>query len=140
MAQKADFENAHWRHWIDAELLYVHERWGNADHLFGFSAECGLKAIMVRLGMDVTPLGAPKEKDHKVHIHKLWPEFQQFAAGRAAPVYVRAMPEENPFEDWSHHDRYSNTGFTDIDAVDKHRNAARTIVEMVDLVKQDSPI
>ena len=69
MAQKADFANANRQHWKDAELLYSHERWGKADHFFGFSAECGLKAIMVRLGMDATLSGAPKKKDHKAHIH-----------------------------------------------------------------------
>ena len=56
MTLTVNFTEAHRRHWKDAKLLYAHRRWGNADHLFGFSAECGLKAVMTRLGM---PLGFP---------------------------------------------------------------------------------
>lgn len=44
---RSDFFNAHQRHWKDAELLYKEKRWANADHLYGLSAECGLKAVMV---------------------------------------------------------------------------------------------
>ena len=39
------------RHWEDAELLFSEKRLANADHLYGFSAECGLKAVMEALGM-----------------------------------------------------------------------------------------
>lgn len=41
-----DFVDAHERHWRDAELLWQHQRWANADQLYGLSAECGLKALM----------------------------------------------------------------------------------------------
>lgn len=41
-----NFLDAHHRHWDDAELLYQAQRWANADHLFGVSAECGLKRLM----------------------------------------------------------------------------------------------
>ena len=40
-----DFLDAHLRHWTDAELLYAAQRWANADHLYGISAECGLKGL-----------------------------------------------------------------------------------------------
>ena len=43
MAYPADFSDAHVRHWRDAELLYAARCWGNADQLYGFSAECGLR-------------------------------------------------------------------------------------------------
>ena len=45
VTHSADFSNAHNRHWQDAELLFCDRRWANADHLYGFSAECGLKAV-----------------------------------------------------------------------------------------------
>ena len=53
MAFPADFRDAHLRHWQDAELLFEHQRWANADQLYGLSAECGLKAVMRALGMPV---------------------------------------------------------------------------------------
>lgn len=39
----SDFLNAHHRHWTDAELLYSQDRRANADHLYGLSAECGVR-------------------------------------------------------------------------------------------------
>lgn len=44
MAHPADFPDAHARHWQDAERLAQAGRWANADQLYGYSAECGLKA------------------------------------------------------------------------------------------------
>ena len=51
----ADFVDAHFRHWGDAELLFTNGRWANADQMYGFSAECGMKAVMVALGMPISP-------------------------------------------------------------------------------------
>jgi len=38
-----DFLDPHDRHWEDGERLFGVSRWANADHLYGLSAECGLK-------------------------------------------------------------------------------------------------
>ena len=51
MIHPTDFVDSHRRHWQDAELLFDQSRWANADQLYGFSAECGLKAVMKALGM-----------------------------------------------------------------------------------------
>lgn len=59
MTPPTDFADAHGRHWGDAELLYAHECLANADQLYGFSAECGLKALMEVLGMRLDPSGRP---------------------------------------------------------------------------------
>ena len=45
-----DFLDAMDRHWRDAELLRSSERLANADHLYGLSAECGLKALLEQDG------------------------------------------------------------------------------------------
>ena len=39
---------------------------------YGLSAECGLKAVMRALGMQVDDEGAPIDKEHRKHIDKLW--------------------------------------------------------------------
>lgn len=68
MTQTTDFGDAHLRHWEDAEFLLSDRRFGNANHLYGFSAECGLKAIMRALGMKVDQSGSPTLKKHRVQI------------------------------------------------------------------------
>ena len=62
MPHPADFLDAHRRHWCDAELLFNDSRWANADQMYGFSAECGLKAVMKGLGMQVDPVGIPVDE------------------------------------------------------------------------------
>ena len=63
MIHPADFVDAHRRHWEDAELLFDHQRWANADQLYGLSAECGLKAVMQILGMPVDDQGRAPRRD-----------------------------------------------------------------------------
>ncbi len=58
MRLPVDFADAHRRHG-GAELLFMSERLGNADHLYGLNAECGLKAVMERLEVPVAPTGLP---------------------------------------------------------------------------------
>lgn len=57
-----DFLDAHDRHWNDAEYLFAALRWANADHLYGLSAECGLKRLMIAFGMPVTTSGNPQRR------------------------------------------------------------------------------
>lgn len=38
-----DYASAALRHFMDAEILMEHRRWGGAGHLFGFAAECAIK-------------------------------------------------------------------------------------------------
>jgi len=78
----ADFVDAHRRHWQDAELLFDQSRWANADQLYGFSAECGLKAMMQALGMSVDAGGRPTDEKHRKHVQDLWPIFKSFVNGR----------------------------------------------------------
>ena len=138
MAYPADFSDAHSRHWEDAELLYDDERWANADQLYGFSAECGLKAVMLVLGMDVHPTtGKPKEKEHQTHLKELWPEFTDFVARRDGARYLGMLPTDTPFDNWSHHDRYANRSPFARATVDPHRDAARTIRGMVQSLEDD---
>ncbi len=99
MPRPADFVDAHRRHWDDAELLLGNARWANADQMYGFSAECGLKAVMQAMGMPVDAAGIPAERYRK-HVRELWPEFRSFAAGPGGARYSSRLPEDNPFTDW----------------------------------------
>ena len=75
MAHPADFVDAHRRHWEDGELLFLNDRWASADQMYGFCAECGLKAIMMRSGMEVDERGGPEEEQYRKHVQDLWSVF-----------------------------------------------------------------
>ena len=127
MLRRADFTDAQRRHWEDAELLFEHSHWPNADHLYGLSAECGLKAIMLSLGMGVDDSGTPIEPKHKQHVDGLWPVFEDFAQGSGGKAYLASLPSGDPFSGWSIHDRYANRSFFQRANVASHRCAARQV-------------
>ena len=119
MPRVADFADAHLRHWEDAESLFALDRWANADHLYGLSAECGLKAVMQALGMQVAPME---------HIDKLWPTYIDFVEGQHETHYVLCG---TPFADWSISDRYANRSHFTQPSVEPHRVAARQVRDIV---------
>ena len=131
-----DFVDAHRRHWKDAKLLYGGERWPNADHLYGLSAECGLKAVMQRLRRE---LGLPADlpKKYLKHVRELWPMFEDFAREREGGRYLQLLPDDRPFADWSIGDRYAHRKHFDQGRVGSHRKAARRIRRMVRSMEQD---
>jgi len=137
MPYPADFAAAHHRHWTDGERLWAAGRYANADQLYGFSAECGLKAVMRELGMPVDPSGVPEQQAHKKHVHELWSIFQSFVEGRGGARYLSHLPTGAPFADWSHHDRYANDLHFDEPRVRSHREAANAVRSVVDLASGD---
>ena len=137
MPHPADFTDAHCRHLEDAELLFGEARWANADHLYGLSAECGLKAIMLGLGMSVDAEGTPCKQEHRQHMPGLVPVFRDFTHQRGGGAYLASLPGGNPFSGWSIHDRYANRNRFDRADVAPHRNAADRVCRMVERAKQD---
>ena len=120
MTCAADFADARRRRVEDAELLFENARWATADRLYGLSAECGLKAVMKGLGMQVDARGAPVDAQFRKHVRDLWSEFGHFVMGRDKPDYV---PAGDPFADWSIHDRYANPRCFANEDVAPHRQA-----------------
>lgn len=137
MTYPADYNDAHRRHWEDAELLFAKDRWASADQLYGFSAECGLKTVMKALGMWVDPVtGSPKDKFRK-HVQDLWSVFANFAQGRKRGRYLHMLPGGSPFANWSHHDRYGHRSNFSKQNVAQHRKAAWEIRRVVRRAIQD---
>lgn len=101
MPYAANFLDARKRHWRDAELLFHADRWANADQLYGFSAECGLKAVMESLGMATDDTGKPEAGEHRQHVQDLWPAFLVFAEARGGERLASLLPGDKPFADWS---------------------------------------
>lgn len=121
-----DFRDASARHFEDAELLLTQPepRAASADHLFGLSAECSLKAVMLALGMAAHNDGAPADRGHKVHMPELWAAFQSFAAGRLASRYLEPLDKVNPFSDWAVDQRYWVRAAITAPATERHMAAA----------------
>ena len=128
MPRAADFADAHLRHWEDAESLFALDRWANADHLYGLSAECGLKAVMQALGMQVDVEGTPIMGKHRMHVDKLWPTYIDFVEGQREWHYVLRGA---PFADWSINDRYANRNHFTQPNVEPHRDAAGQVHDIV---------
>ncbi len=135
MLPEADFTDAHRRHWEDAELLLAHDRWANADHLYGLSAECGLKAVMLSLGMNVDASGTPSERRHKEHMPRLWPVFEDFAREHGGGTYLASLSDGESFADWSIDDRYANHRHFQRANVTPHQDAARQVADVVQRVE-----
>lgn len=133
-----DFRDAADRHFGDADLLSSNNHVANADHLFGLSAECALKAVMLGLGMHLKPNGAPTETRHKVHINKLWPEFSTFALGRKGTKYATAIdPTANPFNDYDVDQRYSHRSDITDATLNGHKTGAETAMKVLITAKLD---
>ena len=122
-----DFRDAAGRHRDDAEHLLADHRFPNADHLFGVSAECSLKAVMLALGMTVRADGAPTARQHRVHINDLWNEFGAFVGTRTGTTYQATISAvTNPFTDWDVGQRYAHRAGIAEPRVQAHKAGAET--------------
>lgn len=142
----ANFIDAHQRHWEDAEFLHEGLRWANADHLYGISAECGLKALMALISPLNWPFGEPIESKDKVHVNYLdpkystkqnaWDRYQTYLAGSLGTRYTLA--QNNPFQDWDISDRYAKrTHFSEASVI-PHRQGAEAVRQLVQQAQKES--
>ena len=116
-----NYNDAAVRHWEDAELLIENERLENADHHYGFAAECALKTVL-------RSLNRFKEDEHRKHINVLWNKMQATAFQRHFPGLARILSSKNHFEDWDVEQRYYANKYTTDDAVQAHRNCAKRLL------------
>jgi hypothetical protein len=124
-----DFYNAFQRHFNDAKYLYDDSRLPNADQLYAYSAECGLKCIMQQFGMFVDPSsGAPDKKDRK-HIDKIWIRYESYRMGIGASGYE--LPQNNPFDNWDINQRYVHSSIINRTIVDVHKTGAEIVKKLV---------
>lgn len=128
-----NFRDAAERHWKDAGYLLADARLANADHLFGFSAECSLKAMMCALGMGLREDGAPADRQYRVHINDLWDEFPSFANARSDAYYANQLSSgPNPFANWDVNQRYNHGSGIKLDVVEAHRQGAQIAKQILD--------
>jgi hypothetical protein len=136
---ETNFGEAAKRHWEDALFLRENKRLSNADQLFGFSAECALKEVMIRLGAPTKSGGDLRERSHWQHIDALWSEFHAFAAGRRGSRFLGALASfaANPFADWHASQRYSSDSSPPSGAaLDNHWKACRACLVALDRAEE----
>ncbi|SER63806.1 SAM-dependent methyltransferase [Giesbergeria anulus] len=136
-AKPADFLDAHQRHWDDAEHLFQNERWANADHLYGMAAECGLKRLMMRFGMDIHPTtGSPVVREDRNHANIIWARFESYRSGRMEGVGYE-LPTNNPFSDWDVSDRYAPRSNFNQAEVQAHQAGAMVVCGLIKRAQRD---
>ncbi|MDR2028390.1 MAG: hypothetical protein LBP93_02495, partial [Treponema sp.] len=111
-------------HWEDANYLFSDSRWPNADQLYGYAAECGLKCLMLRFGMAFESEGYPPRED-RVHSNRLWPRYEAYRAGAGAAGYL--LPRQNPFDNWHSSQRYADGSTFSQAHVEAHRRGAKFV-------------
>ena len=124
------------RHWRDAELLFDDQKrksLGNADHLYGFAAECGLKALMLSCGMEMHN-GKPRNREDCCHVDKLLRRYQIYMAG-IDKKYV--LSDTDFFKQWNIDERYAKDTELSQDQVKKHRSNAEKVRDMIKEAQKD---
>lgn len=110
-----DFTASTIRHFKDAQLLENNQRLANAGQLYGFCAECGIKALLISLGYPTDTEGSPVKKPSngepciRVHINQLAAiktPMDIYASGRNGAKYLALIPNIHFFRDWSIEHRY----------------------------------
>ena len=124
MAMVEDFFNAHERHWDDAEFLYQKQRWANADHLYGLSAECGLKWLMEKFQ------NASIASSQKKHVNHAWVLYETCRNGHGIGAQF-VLPQQNPFQNWDISDRYADQKLFSEAITNSHKSGAKLIVDLV---------
>lgn len=130
-----DFIDAMDRHWQDAELLYGNERWANADHLYGFAVESGLKGLMLKFGMEFnSDKDRPTKREDQVHAEGVWARYESYRSGHHKGAdYL--IPAENPFDNWKASDRYASQNEFSPDYTKPHRHGAELVRKLVKKAK-----
>jgi|TARA_R110000868_G_scaffold357146_1_gene618542 hypothetical protein len=134
---KTDFVDAQQRHWQDAELLFNQQRWANADHLYGFSAECGLKALMQIFGMewDESKQKPKNDKDTK-HADKIWDRYSTYQSGHVSGTGFE-LPDSNPFDNWNASQRYAHRNVFHQNLVNSHKSGANNVCQLIKKAQLD---
>lgn len=110
MPQRVDYMACARRHIKDAFILLHANRKANAGQLFGFSVECGLKALLVRSGASVDSDGNITRisglREHLPKLGQLVNSMTTLPDGRAANIIQSQLSQLNDLQDWHVDHRY----------------------------------
>ena len=112
---KIDFSTSAKRHFQDAKFVEDNNLLANAGQLYGFCAECGIKALLIALGYPTDAEGSPINQalagnlNIRKHINQLVAiriQIDSYASGRSGAKYLALIPNIDSFADWSVDHRY----------------------------------
>lgn len=135
-----DFQSAARRHFDDGSYLHADGRVATADHLYGISVECSLKAVLLGLGHPQSTRGDWPE-GYKGHVDILWTKFQTDTAGLWDSKYLAYLVPGNPFDTWLPRQRYRAAHYIQDKADSKlvqHQSAACDCLELLNQLILDT--
>lgn len=126
-----NYADAALRHWHDAQLLEEENRVENADHLYGFAAECAIKKVLVVLPAFSTT--GMLEKTYKEHVNTLWGRVNYQSLQKTYPILSALLKSTNPFSDWHVKQRYAADREISKAAMELHKKSAIRLLGSVNL-------
>lgn len=130
------------RHIVDANSLLASSRSANAGQLYGFVAECGLKALLIACGVTADANGEiPWGHRFRQHVPKLpdriVAEGHLIPDGSRASQYLTSLAHLGKFGDWLIDHRYWREAALPLTSVTAWKVAAEEILLMLDKAKED---
>ncbi len=132
LGKMEDYRAAALRHWQDAGLLENNNRLENADHHYGFAAECAIKKALVSLPSFVN--SGSLDKRFKTHINELWGRIALSSLQKAYPSLCALLKASDPYNNWHVDQRYFSDGRITQANVDSHKGSARRILGIVGIM------
>lgn len=133
------------RHMMDANSLLASSRGANAGQLYGFVAECGLKALLIACGVTANVDGEISS-GHRFRQHlpklpdRIVAEGHLIPNSSRAGQYLTSLAHLTKFGDWSINHRYWREAALPLTSVIAWKTAAEEILLMVDKAKEDGVI
>ena len=131
-----DYVAAARRHYEDARLLLAKGRKANAGQLFGFTMECGLKALLVACGVVPDADGSLSDRRFRQHMPVLSDRIDAHGTlipdGPAAQRFLAMIPARANFNDWSIDHRYYREADLPFASLPAWEAAAKEMNDMLD--------
>lgn len=130
------------RHMADANSLLASSRSANAGQLYGFVAECGLKALLVVCGVTADSDGEiPKGNRFRQHVpvlpDRIVTDGHLIPDSSRSSQYLTSLAHLGKLSDWLIDHRYWRETALPLASVNAWKTAAEEILQTVDKAKQD---
>lgn len=126
-----NYSSAAVRHWKDAELLESENRVENADHHYGFAAECAIKKVLV--AFPAFSASGVLSASYKQHINVLWDKVGHQSLQKSYPKLLAILKATNDFSGWDVNQRYFADGTVTSATLASHKKTASRLFGAVNL-------
>ena len=142
--KKVNYQSASLRHLQDGVYLQDAGRNANAAQLYGFCAECALKALLVACGISIDSDGGirrgnPDFRRHIDELAMLQATITSYLAGRSGARYIGYFSGLASFGSWKVDHRYYDESHPPFPMADlpKYRVAASAMLRGIQQAKMD---